>query len=214
MSSASSKVNDLRKTLSDLGLSATGSKDALLARLRLHEKKQKKKNEREEDSSLSLLQTNSPHSSTRKMTTPGKKSREITKPTSSSSSLSLQDDIKVISTRTTSRKSSAKENRKRASNASVETIIDSSDDDDEPLITYQGPVQVPFKLLNPITNQYKVMPVMTYELNPSMAVELDGLALRLHEKRQKMQKVAQQHQQPLKYNSNLHSEDEEIVLSD
>merc|ERR1712218_7848 len=107
------------------GLSATGSKDALLARLRLREKKQKKKNERE-DSSLSLLQTNSPHS-TRKMT-PGKKSREITKPTSLSSS-SLQEDIKVISTRTTTTtsRSSAKENRKRASNASVETIIDSSD---------------------------------------------------------------------------------------
>ena len=98
---------------------------------------------------------------------------------------------------------------------SVETIIDSSDDeneDDEPLITYQGPVQVPFKLLNPLTNQYKVMPVVTYELNPSM--HLDGLALRLHEKRQKMQqKVVQP--QPLKENSNLHSDDdEEIVLID
>ena len=96
----------------------------------------------------------------------------------------------------------------------METIIDSSDEDenedDEPLITYQGPVQVPFKLLNPLTNQYKVMPVVTYELNPSM--HLDGLALRLHEKRQKMQQRGVQ--QPLKDNSNLHSDDEEIVLID
>ena len=102
----------------------------------------------------------------------------------------------------------------------METIIDLSDDDDddEPMVTYQGPVQVPFKLLNPITNQYKVMPVMTYELNPSMDIgQLDGLALRLHEKRQKThQKVLLQQQQPLKYNSNLHhsDDDEEIVLSD
>ena len=99
----------------------------------------------------------------------------------------------------------------------METIIDLSDDDDddEPMVTYQGPVQVPFKLLNPITNQYKVMPVMTYELNPSMDIgQLDGLALRLHEKRQKTHQKVQQ-QQPLKYNSNLHhSDDEEIVLSD
>ena len=101
----------------------------------------------------------------------------------------------------------------------METIIDlSDDDDDEPMVTYQGPVQVPFKLLNPLTNQYKVMPVMTYELNPSMDIgQLDGLALRLHEKRQKThQKVLLQQQQPLKYNSNLHhsDDDEEIVLSD
>ena len=98
----------------------------------------------------------------------------------------------------------------------METIIDLSDDDDEPMVTYQGPVQVPFKLLNPITNQYKVMPVMTYELNPSMDIgQLDGLALRLHEKRQKTHQKVQHQQQPLKYNSNLHhSDDEEIVLSD
>ena len=98
----------------------------------------------------------------------------------------------------------------------METIIDLSDDDDEPMVTYQGPVQVPFKLLNPITNQYRVMPVMTYELNPSMDIgQLDGLALRLHEKRQKTHQKVQHQQQPLKYNSNLHhSDDEEIVLSD
>ena len=97
----------------------------------------------------------------------------------------------------------------------METIIDlSDDDDDEPMVTYQGPVQVPFKLLNPITNQYKVMPVMTYELNPSMDIgQLDGLALRLYEKRQKTHQKVQQ--QPLKYNSKHHSDDdEEIVLSD
>ena len=100
----------------------------------------------------------------------------------------------------------------------METIIDLSDDDDEPMVTYQGPVQVPFKLLNPITNQYRVMPVMTYELNPSMDIgQLDGLALRLHEKRQKTHQKVQHQQQPLKYNSNLHhsdDDDEEIVLSD
>ena len=98
----------------------------------------------------------------------------------------------------------------------MEAIIDLSDDDDEPMVTYQGPIQVPFKLLNPITNQYRVMPVMTYELNPSMDIgQLDGLALRLHEKRQKTHQKVQQ--QPLKYNSNLHhsdDDDEEIVLSD
>ena len=66
------KISDLRKTLSDLGLSATGSRDALLARLRLHEENQKKKkNERGESTTFSvatsLLQTNLPNNSTRKI---------------------------------------------------------------------------------------------------------------------------------------------------